>query len=231
MEHYFITHTLFQLIFAIPLIYVFIKWKKTSLILKLLVVLSFLYSLPFYLDTLLHQLIRYDIDLSQNLVGKEYSFDIHPIKRDYVVGFQITTTNICGCGCLARNSDSGWPKYGTNDTEIVLQNVIYPKLVINREYVRFNCLGSLDGSQFLYGRIVKFQDLFKKTEIIYKIKTQPTKEIKSLVLTMDLLGYDDKGIGFSFGLIFHFIIIYGTILVYLLSKFFAGKFKIKHTKR
>ncbi len=231
MEHYFIAHTIFQLIFAIPLIYVLIKWKKTPVILKLLVVLTFLYSLPFYWDTLFHKPIGYDIDLSQNLTGKEYSFEIYPGKRNYVIGFQITTTNICGCGCLAKDSDSGWPKDGINDAEIVLQNVIYPKLIINREYVRFNCLGSLENSQFLYGRIVEFQNLFKKTKVIYKIKTQPTRQIGSIVLTMDLLGYDDKGIGFSFGLIFYVIIIYGTILLYILCKFLAGKLKRKHTKR
>lgn len=224
MDNFIIQHLAYQLILTLPLIVSIVFWKRTGYVFKFIVLCSFFLTLPNLRDTIFHMPVSYPVDVTQNLEGKEFDFQFYPgVAEDtFIAGFDIQTIDQSASSILF--SKNQWP----TDSDVSISIDHNETNNDNKRYSEFKKYNIFD-SNFKYGRFVDFEKSFTKTTISYKFLTNPPENIRSIRLALDLVYFNDVGIGFFLGNVINGVIVYGTLILYYLL-FLLYKYVVKRIK-
>lgn len=229
MDEFLIQHIILQIFLSLPLIFVFWRWRKGKWALKLLLVLVFLFTLSNLRDTIFHQPVNYKLDLSSIEEGETYDFYIYPgvvstreAPSDFFISFDIVSDTPDGfIDERGPNADyiNPWPSEYDNAVEFSIDkgDVFYDKL---KNY-NICCRG-----KYSYGTYVNFYKPFEKVKVTYKINKLPPENIKSITLNLNLLYFNDVGIGFFIGNVVSSVLVYGAFILYFLITWLYKKIKM-----
>ena len=206
-----------RVIVSLPLLYLIIFWKKTKTILKIIIIITFLLTLPtlfqeIKFESSLQHPIYTELNLIVNQTGKIYEFEVSPLKGYYIAGFEVINS-LPNNFDYAYDDSNSWPN-NHEDIEIIITNGETLNKYDPQKYnVRYD---EINNKQYYsYGTGIKFNKLIQKTKVIYKINKHPNYNIDSVKLVLQSFGLADYQSYHRLGIYFNIILVYGSIIIFL----------------
>lgn len=189
-----ITIILIQLFFSIPLFIMIKNWKKTKIFLKVMIIVTFLFTIYVFHSYYSFNPINHKISSSDIEAGETFEFEFYPRGKRYQVGFE------------------AYPPFSleNEDLDIIFNDsdIEFP----SGDYGRLRGRGSKYCERQCF-RYVDFLNPNKKTKVIYKFNKE-LSEGNSIILYVRKLS--DIGISLELMLLSFicFILVYGSIGLY-----------------
>jgi len=208
------------LVVLIPVIIIFLRWKKINKVYKIVILTAFLLSSYFIIPNLINSFylkpVSYEIDLSQNQAEKVYEMEFRQgFLNRYLAGFEIFH-QVPEDIEFKSLYNSPWPSINNNDIEIIIDNKY-----IDGDYGAYD----ISDGEFVYGVPVSFSEPFKNTKLTYKINNNPPEEIKKVVLSLEYSGMKDFYVNVYVTRMLSILFMYGSILVVFVIRFIISRMK------